>query len=333
MAFKPIFTGAIKSIIRSAIWVADSTVRLWLFILGVWDDTGAWDDDSNLPTEHGVTWDNTTFNLFANPAGWEAVDDAAAGSWTSLVIDNTPTGDGWTGTSDANSRCMIRSNFKASFENQVIRCTFNIDTLSAGTLRFLWIEEPDYGGSGATIGTMSNAVGGTINSNVFDCTTTGAKSVDITIGTVTDVVLKPEFIFNEGAAECTISGYLSYLQGTNAISGWTYTASSSGRSNVIFGANDPFTAEDLLPTSTLTIGKTYNFFAEVRQPGVKAGGMNIYIKSDGNTEVSITGNTSSNAWVEITGSFVASGTDLTIEGDNFVTELLLTSFIVDGGID
>jgi len=151
---------------------------------------------------YSQTGPNTSYVPYTE--SW-SVPDGASYPWTSY---SGASKSGFTGVSDGNSRAIIREDFDASFLNKTVRITFDVDQLTAGTLRFLFDEENDWTGSGTTVGTLSNLVGGVDNSNVFDIIATGSVSVDVTFpASLTFDKLKPKFIFNEASATVEVSNF------------------------------------------------------------------------------------------------------------------------------
>jgi hypothetical protein len=146
-------------------------------------------------------WTDTAIRTWVT---YGTIWDACAGyNWSSYSTNNAYSTGFSSAQSDGSSRICVPEDLKSQVANQTIRVTFNVQTLTAGTLVFNMEEEADFNGDGTVLGTMSNESGGTLNGNTLEITAIGDCSVDIAIGSVTDNAY-PKFTLNTAAATVTV---------------------------------------------------------------------------------------------------------------------------------
>ena len=143
---------------------------------------------------------------------WVETSDAP---WTSFTANGTG---GFTGTSNGTSVAIIPQDIAGDTANKAVEFTFNIDTLSSGSVEFAVTE--DAGSltvTGTDVGTISKVTGGTKRGARAIFTTTGAKVVLINLPT-TAKKRRATMHTNASGSNIVISGFTT-LYGTVDV--WT----------------------------------------------------------------------------------------------------------------
>ena len=123
--------------------------------------------------------------------------------WTSFVADGTG---GFTATSDGASVAVIPQDLVTSLGNKRSSYSFNVDTLSAGTLEFSLDSDGTVTQDSDDAGTIVSVTGGTRSGAKVLFTATGAKVVVIQTSSA-PAALKPKFRYNEAGGNVVISGF------------------------------------------------------------------------------------------------------------------------------
>lgn len=142
-----------------------------------------------------------------------AESDTTGAEWTSLTPDGS---DGFTGTSDGDSVAVLPQDIAPEINDKETTVTFNVDTLTAGTLEFSIDADGSLSGDSIDSGTITSVSGGTKSGARVLITDTGEKIVVIRHKTSALRKLKAKFKLNENAAQVVVSGFAAEVTGVYA---------------------------------------------------------------------------------------------------------------------